>query len=48
MGQSFEIYNIITSPYLQINSKFTPYYKTAEQSTPTGTMLGELGNDNIS
>ena len=43
MGQSYEIYNIITSPYLQINSAFTPYYRTANQVVPTGTMLGALG-----
>ena len=43
MGESFEIYNIISAPSLQINSRFTPYYKTATQTTPTGTMLGELG-----
>ena len=38
MGQSYEVYNVITSPYLQINSRFTPYYKTATQVTPTGKM----------
>ena len=43
MGQSFEIYNIITAPYLQINSQFIPYYKTATQIEPTGTMMGDLG-----
>ena len=43
MGQSFEIYNILTSPNLQINSRFTPYFKTASQVVPTGTMIGELG-----
>ena len=43
MGQSFEIYNIITGPTLQINSRFIPYYKTAEQALPTGTMMGEIG-----
>jgi hypothetical protein len=43
MGQSFEIYNIITAPYLQINSRFTPYFKKATQVVPTGTMMGELG-----
>jgi hypothetical protein len=43
MGQSYEIYNIITAPYLQINSRFTPYYKTLGQAVPTGTMMGELG-----
>ena len=43
MGQSYEIYNIITSPDLQVNSRFIPYYKTATQATPTGTMMGELG-----
>ena len=43
MGQSYEIYNIITSPSLQINSRFIPYYKTLTQSQPTGTMMGELG-----
>jgi hypothetical protein len=43
MGQSFEIYNLISSPDLQINSRFIPYYKTAGQVVPTGTMMGELG-----
>jgi hypothetical protein len=43
MGQSYEIYNIITAPYLQINSQFTPYYKRANQIVPTGTMMGSLG-----
>ena len=43
MGQSFEIYNIISLPYLQINSRFIPYYKKANQIVPTGTMMGELG-----
>lgn len=43
MGQSFEIYNIISMNYLQINSRFIPYYKTAGQVIPTGTMMGDLG-----
>lgn len=55
MGQSFEIYNIITSPNLQINSLFTPHYRHAKQVIPTGeialiveliksgTMMGEIG-----
>ena len=43
MGQSYEIYNLITHPSLQINSRFIPYYKTATQLTPTGTMIGDLG-----
>ena len=43
MGESFEIYNIITSPHFQMNSRFTPYYKTASQVVPTGTMMGEMG-----
>lgn len=43
MGESFEIYNLVTQPNLQINSRFTPYFKTATQTNPTGTMLGELG-----
>lgn len=44
MGQSYEIYNIISASYLQINSEFIPYYKTATQVTPTGTMMGTIGN----
>lgn len=43
MGQSFEIYNLITSATLQINSRFIPYYKTSGQTVPTGTMMGDLG-----
>ena len=43
MGQSYEIYNIITSPQLQINSRFVPYYKSSDLIVPTGTMMGELG-----
>ena len=43
MGQSFEIYNLITSPSLQINSQFIPYFKTEYQVSPTGTMIGDLG-----
>ena len=43
MGQSYEIYNIVTMPYLQVNARFIPYYKTAIQIEPTGTMIGELG-----
>ena len=43
MGQSFEIYNLITFPSLQINAQFIPYYKTESQITPTGTMIGDLG-----
>ena len=43
MGQSYEIYNIISAPYLQINSQFIPYYKTATQLAPTGTMMGSIG-----
>jgi hypothetical protein len=43
MGQSFEIYNIISTDYLQVNSRFTPYYKRVNQVTPTGTMMGDIG-----
>ena len=43
MGQSYEIYNVISMENLQINSRFIPYYKTATQIEPTGTMIGELG-----
>ena len=43
MGQSYEIYNMVTMPTLQINARFIPYYKTATQIEPTGTMIGELG-----
>ena len=43
MGQSFEVYNIISAPTLQINSRFTPYYKKLGQQIPTGTMMGEIG-----
>ena len=43
MGQPFEVYNIISAPTLQINSRFIPYYKTATQLLPTGTMMGEIG-----
>ena len=43
MGQSYEVYNLVTAPYLQVNSHFTPYYKTASQTAPTGTMIGDLG-----
>ena len=43
MGQSYEVYNLITAPYLQINSHFNPYYKNAGQTAPTGTMIGDLG-----
>ena len=28
---------------LQINARFIPYYKTATQIEPTGTMIGDLG-----
>ena len=43
MGQAYEIYNIVTMPALQINARFIPYYKTATQIEPTGTMIGDLG-----
>ena len=43
MGQSYEIYNLITSSTLQINSRFVPYFRLPEQVVPTGTMMGELG-----
>ena len=43
MGQSFEVYNLITSSTLQINSRFIPYFRLPGQVVPTGTMMGELG-----
>ena len=45
MGQSYEIYNLITSPALQINSRFVPYFRLPNQIVPTGTMMGELGKN---
>ena len=41
---SYEIYNLITAPQLQINSRFTPYFRRPDQIVPTGTMMGEIGN----
>ena len=43
MGQSFEIYNLVTAPQLQINSRFAPYFRLPDQIVPTGTMISELG-----
>lgn len=43
MGQSYEIYNLVSMPDLQVNARFIPYYKTAFQVEPTGTMIGEVG-----
>ena len=43
MGQSYEVYNILTTSTLQVNSRFIPYYKSVGQIVPTGTMMGEIG-----
>ena len=41
MGQSYEIYNLITSPSLQINSRFVPYFRLPDQVVPTGIVQFE-------